>query len=75
MDNFEKIGMAELDKLAVVLIAGGLGERLGYSGIKISLPLTTLQTSSGSSESGSTTSWYSYLRYYASYVQAIEVRA
>lgn len=35
-------GMAEIDSCAFVLVAGGLGERLGYSGIKIALPAETL---------------------------------
>lgn len=34
-DTFEKAGRAEAGKLGVVLVAGGLGERLGYSGIKV----------------------------------------
>ena len=31
----EAIGMQELGKIGFVLVAGGLGERLGYSGIKV----------------------------------------
>ena len=34
----EAIGMNEIGKVGFVLVAGGLGERLGYSGIKIGLP-------------------------------------
>jgi UDP-sugar pyrophosphorylase len=34
-ETLEKIGRAEVSKLGVVLVAGGLGERLGYSGIKV----------------------------------------
>ena len=37
----EQIGLKELDKVGFVLVAGGLGERLGYSGIKIGLPVET----------------------------------
>ena len=37
-------GIAELDGCAFVLVAGGLGERLGFSGIKVALPW---QTTSG----------------------------
>lgn len=31
----EKIGLNKLGKVGFVLVAGGLGERLGYSGIKV----------------------------------------
>ena len=34
----EAAGIDELDGLCFVLVAGGLGERLGYSGIKVALP-------------------------------------
>ena len=34
----EALGLHELDGCAFVLVAGGLGERLGYSGIKLALP-------------------------------------
>uniref|UniRef100_A0A7S1BAW7 UTP-monosaccharide-1-phosphate uridylyltransferase n=1 Tax=Corethron hystrix TaxID=216773 RepID=A0A7S1BAW7_9STRA len=43
-ENFEKyvqmenMGLQELGKCGFVLVAGGLGERLGYNGIKIGLP-------------------------------------
>jgi len=37
----EAIGMEELRRTGFVLVAGGLGERLGYSGIKVSLPYET----------------------------------
>jgi len=40
-DNFEAAGVEELGCIGFVLVAGGLGERLGYSGIKISLPIET----------------------------------
>lgn len=35
--NFERAGMAEVSKCAFCLVAGGLGERLGYPGIKIGI--------------------------------------
>jgi UDP-sugar pyrophosphorylase len=41
-DVYEELGLKELQHLCIVLIAGGLGERLGYSGIKIDLPVTVL---------------------------------
>ena len=62
-DEMEKLGLLELEKLCFVLIAGGLGERLGYSGIKIALPVCTIEQD------------YSYMRYYAQYVLACEERA
>ena len=43
LDHYEKEGTKELHRTGFVLIAGGLGERLGYSGIKIDLPVCTIQ--------------------------------
>ena len=40
-DSLEALGESEIDKLCFVLVAGGLGERLGFPGIKISLPVET----------------------------------
>ncbi|HNW40114.1 MAG TPA: UTP--glucose-1-phosphate uridylyltransferase, partial [Candidatus Omnitrophota bacterium] len=37
--NFENIGLNAANKLSIVLVAGGLGERLGYDGIKVAIPL------------------------------------
>jgi len=34
----ERLGLREVGACAFVLVAGGLGERLGYDGIKVSLP-------------------------------------
>ena len=62
-DEMEQLGLQELAKLSFVLIAGGLGERLGFSGIKISLPVCTI------------TPDYSYLKFYAQYALACEERA
>ncbi|KAL9250609.1 UDP-sugar pyrophosphorylase-like protein [Drosera capensis] len=39
--EFEQAGIEEAQHAAFVLIAGGLGERLGYNGIKVALPLET----------------------------------
>ncbi|KAI3911696.1 hypothetical protein MKX01_029457 [Papaver californicum] len=36
--NFEEAGVREVHSAAFVLVAGGLGERLGYNGIKVALP-------------------------------------
>lgn len=33
--KFEEVGVKEAHKAAFVLVAGGLGERLGYNGIKV----------------------------------------
>lgn len=38
-NEFEKLGLGNIGKLAFVLVAGGLGERLGYGDIKIGLPI------------------------------------
>lgn len=37
--EFERIGMENLSKLGFVLVAGGMGERLGYPGIKVEIPV------------------------------------
>ena len=42
-DEYESAGLKELEKVGFVLIAGGLGERLGYSNIKIGLPVSTIK--------------------------------
>ena len=47
------MGLKELEKVGFVLIAGGLGERLGYSGIKIGLPVCTVEED------------YTYIKFYA----------
>lgn len=60
---YEELGMKELPKMGFVLIAGGLGERLGYSGIKIDLPVCTIEKD------------YCYLKYYANYALACRNRA
>ncbi|XP_068658802.1 UDP-sugar pyrophosphorylase [Aristolochia californica] len=39
--KFEEAGIREARNAAFVLVAGGLGERLGYKGIKLALPLET----------------------------------
>ena len=37
--SFEQEGLQEIGSSCIVLVAGGLGERLGYSSIKIGLPV------------------------------------
>ena len=39
--ELEKEGLEELTHCGFVLVAGGLGERLGYNDIKIGLPIET----------------------------------
>lgn len=56
-DAMESLGLAEFAHTAVVLVAGGLGERLGYHGIKLEIPVEIL--------TGTT-----YLAHYASVLQA-----
>jgi UDP-sugar pyrophosphorylase len=63
LKHYEKEGLKELTKTCFVLIAGGLGERLGYSGIKIDLPVSIIDDD------------YSYMRYYAEYILACRERA
>mmetsp|Transcript_13314 Transcript_13314/g.24988 ORF Transcript_13314/g.24988 Transcript_13314/m.24988 type:complete len:760 (-) Transcript_13314:3209-5488(-) len=60
-DDFEKVGLQEMGKCGFVLVAGGLGERLGYGGIKLGLPieLATEMT---------------YLQYYIETILAIQNR-
>lgn len=41
-ERYEQAGIPELGKCGFVLVAGGLGERLGYHGIKIELPVETV---------------------------------
>ena len=41
-EEFEALGMTQIGRCGFVLVAGGLGERLGFNGIKVSLPAETL---------------------------------
>jgi len=41
--HFEEIGVKEMQNAAFVLVAGGLGERLGYNGIKVNKVSTFLR--------------------------------
>eukprot|EP00301_Raphidiophrys_heterophryoidea_P009043 c13349_g1_i1.p1 GENE.c13349_g1_i1~~c13349_g1_i1.p1 ORF type:complete len:617 (-),score=184.27 c13349_g1_i1:65-1855(-) len=61
-DEAEAIGSKELAGVCFVIVAGGLGERLGYSGIKLELP------------SEITTGW-SFLELYCKNVLALQDRA
>ncbi|KAK4273974.1 hypothetical protein QN277_017271 [Acacia crassicarpa] len=57
--NFEEVGIKEARKAAFVLVAGGLGERLGYNGIKVSLPAET-------------TTGTCFLQHYIEYILALQ---
>lgn len=58
--EMEKIGMEELTYCGYVLIAGGLGERLGYNSIKVGLPIETFTN-------------LTYLNFYIKKILAIQV--
>lgn len=60
-EQAENLGWQALADTAVVLVAGGLGERLGYSGIKLDIPVEVVQ--------GTT-----YLAHYAGVLRAASLR-
>jgi len=60
-DHYEALGKNQFSKTAVVLVAGGLGERLGYSGIKLDIPVEV-------------TGITPYLAHYAACLKAMEAR-
>ena len=53
------MGMKEVQYTAFVLVAGGLGERLGYPGIKIGIPKHLLNEKT-------------FLQYYIDYILAVQ---
>lgn len=55
----EQMGLTGISHVAFVLVAGGLGERLGYSGIKLSLETNLLTNKC-------------YLEIYVKYIQAMQ---
>ncbi|GMN45511.1 hypothetical protein TIFTF001_014701 [Ficus carica] len=57
--KFEEMGVKEVQKAAFVLVAGGLGERLGYNGIKVALPRETVMGTS-------------FLLHYIEYILALQ---
>lgn len=61
-EEAEQAGLAEAGRAAFVLVAGGLGERLGFGGIKLALPVES-------------TTGASYLAFYASFILALQARA
>ena len=56
--HFERLGLAHAGGLAVVLVAGGLGERLGFPGIKVDIRVDL-------------TSGLSYLELYGAWIRAV----
>ncbi|KAG1667267.1 hypothetical protein FOA52_012555 [Chlamydomonas sp. UWO 241] len=60
--ELEGEGVAEAGRSAFVLVAGGLGERLGYSGIKVALPV---ESATGSC----------FLELYCRYILALQARS
>ena len=58
----EKVGIEEMKNSCLVLAAGGLGERLGYSSIKLDLPISLIKKE------------LSYMKYYWDYIKAFEER-
>eukprot|EP01039_Chlorochromonas_danica_P004185 gene4185-4598_t len=59
--QYEEAGIAQLSSCGFVLVAGGLGERLGYHGIKVELPVQTLTQ-------------VKYLEFYCQQILAIQKR-
>ncbi|GFZ09833.1 UDP-sugar pyrophosphorylase [Actinidia rufa] len=57
--QFEKAGVREARNAAFVLVAGGLGERLGYNGIKVALPRES-------------TTGTCFLKHYIEYILALQ---
>lgn len=60
-DAAERIGLEAFSRAAVVLVAGGLGERLGFSGIKLDIPVEV-------------TTGTTYLAHYADVLKALSRR-
>lgn len=56
---YEEEGLLEVQSCAFVFVAGGLGERLGYNGIKLSLPVESCTETS-------------YIEYYCSFIRAFQ---
>ena len=58
---YEEIGVRHFDRVGIVLVAGGLGERLGYNGIKLDIAVEVLECTT-------------YLKHYAENLLAMEAR-
>jgi len=61
-EKFEDLGLQEMKYTGFVLVAGGLGERLGYSSIKIAIPPTSIVPE------------MTFLKYYIDNLKALEDR-
>ncbi|MDF7826221.1 UTP--glucose-1-phosphate uridylyltransferase [Pontiellaceae bacterium B12227] len=61
-EKYEAIGAQKFDKVGVVLVAGGLGERLGYNGIKVDIAVEVLEETT-------------YLKHYADNLLAMQARS
>jgi UDP-sugar pyrophosphorylase len=59
--ELEQVGLKEVGLCGFVLVAGGLGERLGYKGIKVALPVDTITRRS-------------YLQHYCEQILSIQQR-
>lgn len=59
VEQYEQVGLQELGDSAFCLLAGGLGERLGYQGIKLAITVETVTQQS-------------YLEYYINYIKTLE---
>lgn len=62
MEHYESIGVKQFDKIGIVLVAGGLGERLGYNGIKLDIAVEVLESTT-------------YLKHYADNLLAMQARS
>jgi UDP-sugar pyrophosphorylase len=60
-EEAEGVGLKSLAATAIVLVAGGLGERLGYHGIKLDIPVEVTETTS-------------YLAHYTAVIRAASKR-
>jgi len=58
-EQMEALGVANFATLGFVLVAGGVGERLGYSGIKVNLPIELV-------------TGQNFLRFYCEYILAAQ---
>lgn len=60
-NEYESKGLELIKDTGFVLVAGGLGERLGYNGIKLEIPVTLING-------------INYLEYYVNYIKAYKLR-
>ncbi len=61
-EKYEAIGARQFNKVGIVLVAGGLGERLGYNGIKLDIAVEVLESTT-------------YLKHYADNLLALQARS